>query len=145
MKAFLFVLAAFLLSSCCCTKAAVNVSDSLSVRFVEREIVKWDTVVVEVPKERVVNVTADTLSVITADLATSTAEVSGGFLRHTLEVSGGVEVVYRDREVVRDSVVYVDRNKVEVVAERKGRWNVFVAVFLILALIPFLSRTDMRK
>lgn len=135
MRAFFFVLAAFLLSSCCCTKTAEKVSDSLSVRVVERVTEIWDTVVVEVPTEKMVNVTTDTVSVLTAELATSTAKVSGGVLRHTLEVSGGVEVVYRDREVVRDSIVYVDR-KVAVVHKQREpytalrRWVLLLVVLL---------------
>lgn len=44
-----------------------------------------DTTYFEVPYERVVNVTKDTVSVLETAFALSSAEITGGLLHHTLE------------------------------------------------------------
>lgn len=70
-----------LMSSCKEPKVIEKVVTEVEYR--DREI--HDTVGIEIPKEVIVNVTADTVSELETDYAKSTAIIDAGLLRHTLE------------------------------------------------------------
>lgn len=135
------------LSSCCrqisSTRSESN-STRVDVRYVEKEILRTDTVLISLPTERVMDIQSS-YSHLETSLATSTAWVdSASMLRHTLEnraVSAPMVVVHKDREIVRDSIVYRDKiveveriqEKAETFREKVLRW---ISIFVV-AIIGF--------
>lgn len=126
--------------SCCpCKHLAVGTTDSMRVEIVERIVKVRDTVVVELPAERVEIITPDTTSTVQTSIATSTATVSGGVLTHSIEnkpttISQPTEV----RVEVRDSIIYRDRQTTKIVeVERELTWwqETQIKGFRMLALI----------
>lgn len=110
----LLLLLSLLLASCRTTTIATtetNKTDSIvSVRYIERTI--RDTIQVQLPIERnSVTVTTDT-SVLSTSFAKSTAWTDTlGLLHHTIEnLTNTLPVVIDRVEVVRDSIVYRDRD-----------------------------------
>ena len=83
-----------------------------------------DTVVVELPAERVEVITPDTTSTVQTSLATSTATVSGGVLTHSIE--NKQTTIRKPTEVgveVRDSIIYRDRQTTNIIeVERELTW-----------------------
>ena len=111
----------------------------MRVEIVERIVKVRDTVVVELPAERVEVITPDTTSTVQTSLAASTATVSGGVLTHSIEnkqttISQPTEV----RVEVRDSIIYRDRQTTKIVeVERELTWwqETQIKGFRMLALI----------
>ena len=103
--------------SCCpCRHLATGTTDSTRVEIRERIVKVRDTVVVELPAERVEIITPDTTSTVQTSLATSTAIVSGGVLTHSIE--NNKTAIRKSTEVrveVRDSIIYRDRQTTKVV------------------------------
>lgn len=94
------ILLLLLLSGCCpCKHLTTEVKDSTTTSLVV--VQRVDTILVEVPREVYVNNTTDSISVIVGELATSTAEVVGGRLRHTLEVGGKAQVLTTSTDTTR--------------------------------------------
>lgn len=105
-----------LVGCCPCKHLATGTTDSTRVEIRERIVKVRDTVVAELPAERVEVITPDTTSTVQTSLATSTAIVSGGVLTHSIEnkktaISKPTEV----RVEVRDSIIYRDRQTTKVV------------------------------
>lgn len=117
--AYLLALCAIFLSSCAIQRPPViQYRDSLRVEI--RDRIVHDTVGVPVPVEVEKVVTRDTSSHLENSLASSDAVVSGGLLHHSLQtkpqtlhvpvaVPARDSIIYRDREVVKEVPVEVER------------------------------------
>lgn len=107
----LFFLLIGLLCICSCSvKRAVQKEDKEErVRVEYREILKTDTVTIQLPPEHVQVVRQDS-SYLETSLAASNARIqSDGTIYHTLwnkPFTPKIEVKYKDRETIRDSIVY---------------------------------------
>ena len=110
-----------LLASACSTVRQLPSTDSTKVEVRTETVFQKDTVLVELPVvvERVA--VLDTVSHLENKYAASSAVVSGGVLRHTLETKPVKLLAVVDKEIVyRDSVVFRDRvQTVTVEVERK--------------------------
>lgn len=113
-------------TSACCHQVGVTRSEydstRVDIRYIEKEILRTDTVLIHLPAEKVMDIQSS-YSHLETSLATSTAWVDSSYMiRHTLgnkAVSAPIQVIHKDREIVRDSIVYRDRiEQVEVVQER---------------------------
>ena len=109
------------LASACSTVRQLPSTDSTKVEVRTETVIEKDTVFVELPLvvERVV--VLDTVSVLDNQFAASSAVVSGGVLRHSLETKPVKMPAVVDKEIVyRDSLIYRDRvQTVTVEVERK--------------------------
>lgn len=109
------------LASACSTVRQIPSTDSTKVEVRTETVIQKDTVLVELPVvvERVA--VLDTVSHLENKYAASSAVVSGGVLRHTLETKPVKLPAVVDKEIVyRDSVVFRDRvQTVTVEVERK--------------------------
>ena len=109
------------LASACSTVRQFPSTDSTKVEVRTETVIEKDTVFVELPRvvERVV--VLDTVSVLDNQFAASSAVVSGGVLRHSLETKPVKMPAVVDKEIVyRDSLIYRDRvQTVTVEVERK--------------------------
>lgn len=143
-RVIVIAVAALVLGGCCpCRRLAESSSRSDSVMVVVRDsfIVRADTVSVELPVERLVNVTTDTVSRLETSCAVSVAEVSGGVLRHSLENTGPARAIVRTEYRTSDTVIYRDRTAEEVrvvkVNELNGwqrfRCDAFLPLLVLLA------------
>ena len=142
MKSALFIvgLVGLALVGCCpCKHLATGTTDSTCVEIRERIVKVRDTVVVELPAERVEVITPDTTSTVQTSLATSTAIVSGGVLSHSIEnKKTAIRKPAEVRVEVRDSIIYRDRQTTEIVeVERELTWwqQTQIKGFRVLALI----------
>lgn len=117
--AYLLALCAIFLSSCAIQRPPV-IQYRDSVRVEIRDHFIHDTVGFEIPVEAEKVVTRDTASHLENSLASSDAVVSGGLLHHTLRTKPQTlqvpvavpvrdSIVYRDREVVKEVTVEVER------------------------------------
>lgn len=148
----LLLLLSLLLASCRTTTIATtetNKTDSIvSVRYIERTI--RDTIKVQLPIERnSVTVTTDS-SVLSTSFAISTAWTDTlGLLHHTIENLANTLPVVIDRvEVVRDSIVYRDRESADYKSvSRKGLSPMltFCIGFGIGILVIFIFVISVRK
>lgn len=125
---------------CCSTRhLATATTDSTRVEVRERIVKVRDTVVVELPAERVEVNTPDTTSTVETSLATSTATVSGGVLTHSIEnKQGSIRKPTEVRVEVRDSIIYRDKQTTKIVGvERELTWwqQTQIKGFRVLALI----------
>lgn len=141
MRSSIILLATLLATfSCCpCRHLATATADSTRVEVRERIVKVHDTVVVELPAERVEVITPDTTSTVQTSLAISTATVSGGVLNHSIE--NKQTTIRKPTEVgveVRDSIIYRDRQTTKIVeVERELTWweQTQIKCFRVLALI----------
>ena len=110
-----------LTASACSTVRQLPSTDSTKVEVRTETVIQKDTVLVELPVvvERVA--VLDTVSHLENKYAASSAVVSDGVLRHTLETKPVKLPAVVDKEIVyRDSVVFRDRvQTVTVEVERK--------------------------
>ena len=117
------------LSSCAARRRAVQreTSDE-KVRIEYREIVRTDTVTVRLPPERIEVVRRDSSHLETI-LAASDARIQpDGTLYHTLQnkpYTPEIEVRYKDRETVRDSIVYRTEEVPYFVEKELNGWQKF--------------------
>ena len=142
MKSSLYIggLVGLALVGCCpCKHLTTGTTDSTRVEIRERIVKVRDTVVVELPAERVEVITPDTTSTVQTSLATSTATVSGGVLTHSIEnKQGSIRKPTEARVEVRDSIIYRNRQTTEIVeVERELTWwqQAQIKGFRVLALI----------
>lgn len=128
-----------LVGCCPCKHLATGTTDSTRVEIRERIVKVRDTVVVELPAERVEVITPDTTSTVQTSLATSTATVSGGVLTHSIEnKQTAIRKPAEVRVEVRDSIIYRNRQTTEIVeVERELTWwqQTQIKGFRVLALI----------
>ena len=135
MKRVILLMAAVLLLGGCCTcrKATTQVveqrQDSTRIEYRERTIYVPDTVFVEIPKQTAERTTADSVSHLENDYASSDARINtDGTLTHTLQSKHQVKPVPTEKRIeYRDSIVYRDRgrtqtNTVTEYVERKRSW-----------------------
>lgn len=134
------------LGCCPCRHLETATIDSTRVEVRERIVEVRDTVVVELPAERVEVITPDTTSTVQTSIATSTATVSGGVLTHSIEnKQTSIRKPTEVRVEVRDSIIYRDRQTTEVVeVEREltawqrfkmeGFWALLAVVGVAVAL-----------
>lgn len=112
------------LSSCAARRAVQRETSDEKVRIEYREIVRTDTVAVRLPPERIEVVRRDS-SHLETFLATSDARIEpDGTLFHTLQnkpYTPEIEVRYKDRETVRDSIVYQTK-EVPYFVEKELNW-----------------------
>lgn len=126
MRSSIILLATLLATfSCCpCRHLATATADSTRVEVRERIVKVRDTVVVELPAERVEIITPDTTSTVQTSVAISTATVSGGVLTHSIE--NKQTTIRKPTEVrveVRDSIIYRDKQTTKIVeVERELTW-----------------------
>ena len=109
MKRFL-PLVLLLAASACSTVRQLPSTDSTKVEVRYEKVLEKDTVLVELPVvvERVA--VLDTVSHLENAFAASSAVVSGGVLRHSLETKPVKMPAVVDKQIVyRDSIVYKDR------------------------------------
>ena len=112
MKNFILVLFSLLCVACGSLKQVTPTERVVTETRIET-VFETDTVFLEVPKIVEKIVTADTVSVLENDFASSSASVSDGLLSHSLEtkpvqkpVEVQTKIVYRDSVVFKDVVVY---------------------------------------
>lgn len=125
MRSSLVWLVAILMVGCCpCRHLTTSSSDSTRVEVRERIVKVRDTVIVELPAERVEVITPDTTSTIETSLAISTAMVNGGHLLHSIENKKGSLSKPTETVVeVRDSIVYREKEVVTTVeVDRELTW-----------------------
>lgn len=139
MRSSVIAIALILVGCCPCKQLATGTTDSTRVEIRERIVKVRDTVVVELPAERVEVITPDTTSTVQTSLATSTATVSGGVLTHSIEnKQGSIRKPTEARVEVRDSIIYRNRQTTEIVeVERELTWwqQAQIKGFRVLALI----------
>ena len=131
-----------LLLSACGTARPVLDRDSTRVEVKTVERIVRDTAYIELPVIVEHVATLDTASTLENKYAKSEASVSGGVLHHSLSTNPVREpVIIENKEIVRDSLVYVDRvQTVTVEVEKKlTPWQSLKmkagGVFLLLTLI----------
>ena len=110
-----------LLASACSTVRQLPSTDSTKVEVRTETVIQKDTVLVELPVvvERVA--VLDTVSHLENKYAASSAVVSGGVLKHSLETKPAKMPAVVDKQIVyRDSIVFRDRVQTETIeVERK--------------------------
>lgn len=108
----------------CTTSRTAETRDSIRTELRYIETVRHDTAYVSIPKEEIRTVTRDTVSRLKTDFAWSEARVDSFGLHHSLgTVQAEVPVKVETKDVVRDSIVYRDRNTINVrQVERPLTW-----------------------
>lgn len=139
----LFFLACGLLCLCSCSvkRAVQKESKEERVRVEYREILKTDTVTVQLPQERIEVIRRDSSHLETI-LAVSDARIQAdGTIYHTLQnkpFTPKIEVPHKDTETVRDSIVYQTKEIPYLVEKELNRWQKFrlqVGGYAIFALL----------
>lgn len=160
MKHILLILASFILLSFCCgcksrrfaEKSDTKDSVRVETRYIETE--KTDTCYIELPSQSAERVTRDTFSFLFNDYATSVAFVDKeGNLHHDLKTKDvQVPVEVKIKEIVKDSIVYRDRDKKEkeivYVNELTGfqQWQIWSFWILLAIVVAYiLYRVFIRK
>ena len=114
-------------SSCGVSRqCAIPAKDSVRVEVRTLKETVHDTAYIELPRivERIT--TKDTLSTLENDYARSEAQISEGFLRHSLETKPAKHPVQIQKEIVyRDSVIFRDRVQTIQVPQPLTRWQSF--------------------
>lgn len=145
-KFYIFFVVVIITASCCpCKKISDNKNTSIVVR--DSFIVELDTVAVELPVERLVNVTRDTISILKTSAAVSVASVTDGILKHSIENTGSVNVVRPIVRHTRDSVFIEKKTTVgkmtnELNCFQKFKYRAFwplTAIVVLLSIILFLK------
>jgi len=133
MKKLLILTAIILLFSACRTQQlppAIH-EQSEVVRIEYREFLRDTTIYVQLPVEVIERVTDDTISMVETSLARCVAQLRGGLLWHSIENVAEpfpVEIVYRDREIVRDSIVREFISEPYLVPREFTRWQSYLLV-----------------
>lgn len=129
-----------LLSGCSTKKVVQKERSDEKVRIEYREIWHTDTVTVPLPGERIEVIRTDSSHLETA-LSVSKASIRpDGTLYHTLEnkpFSPRIEVKWKDRIILRDSIVYRDKEIPYPVEKELNRWQKFrmnIGGYALLAL-----------
>lgn len=141
-----FLCCLYSLSSCCLTvHKSETVKDSVRVEYrdIVREIMRDTTIYVEMPVEKVVEVVVDSSHLETSISASDAWIDTMGLLHHRLEnraVSIAKEVVYVDKIITRDSIVFAYRDREEKVVKKQESivdriWVVGFVLFLIVVCV----------
>ena len=114
-------------SSCGVSRqCAIPTKDSVRVEVRTLKETVHDTAYIELPRivERIT--TRDTISTLENDYARSEAQISEGFLRHSLETKPAKHPVEIEKEIVyRDSVIFRDRVQTVQVPQPLTKWQSF--------------------
>lgn len=114
MVTLIMIALALILSGCGAARVATESSSSDSVRVETHyiEVVKIDTICVEIPHQSASRETRDTISHLENDFALSDARVtSDGVLHHSLETKkSSIPVPTENKTIRKDSIIYRDRN-----------------------------------
>lgn len=133
-RIIIIMVAALLLGGCStCRKAATQVveqrQDSTRIEYRERTVYVPDTVFVEIPAQTAERTTADSVSHLENDYASTDARINiDGTLTHTLLSKPQKKPVPTEKKIeYRDSIVYRDRwrtqtNTVTEYVEHKRSW-----------------------
>lgn len=147
MKNILFIIILAAMTACCpCRHLTTSARDSVRVETVVRTERIPDTVFVEVPMERERQTVRDTTSHLETSFAVSDARINpNGALFHSLENKPQNRPVPIEKEVIyRDSIVYQDRTKTEIVeVKRKLTWwqqTKMCGFWVLLAVVIFIGR-----
>jgi len=108
-----------------------------TVRIEYREKLRDTTIYIQLPTEVIERVTPDTVSVVETSLALSVATWRNNMLWHSIENktdSLPARVIYRDRTIVRDSIVREFISEPYLVPREFTRWQSF---FMKLGVIAF--------
>ncbi|GEM_PF-1200794 len=152
----LFFLLIGLLCICSCSvKRAVQKEDKEErVRVEYREILKTDTVTIQLPPEHVQVVRQDS-SYLETSLAASNARIqSDGTIYHTLwnkPFTPKIEVKYKDRETIRDSIVYQTKEVPYFVEKELNWWQSIrmkvggISIFGLLGILAYYVYKIVRK
>lgn len=157
IAAFMIVLTVMLMITCSCggLKTAVQrENNEEKVRIEYREVLKIDTVTVQLPQERIEVIRRDSSHLETI-LAVSDARIQAdGTIYHTLQnkpFTPKIEVRYKDRETVRDSIVYQTKEIPYPVEKELNQWQKFrlqvggYAIFALLGVGIFYGIKTVRK
>lgn len=136
MKIRLLLLIVFL-SSC-----SPRINEVWKTQYIEKEILKDTIVYLEVPKEKLVTVVKDTISILENKYSESTAFIdSSGFLNHSLITNYQnipFKVTYKDRFIYKsDTITIIKPVKGDVIIKEvapKWSWYTLVLIILIIAL-----------
>lgn len=116
------------LFSCTAKRVVQKETTDEKVRIEYREILKTDTVTIQLPGERIEVMRRDS-SHLETKLAVSDARIQpDGTLYHSLEnkpYTPKVVVQYKDREIVRDSIVYQNKEIPYPVEKELNWWQKF--------------------
>ena len=158
-KAMLVVLAILVfLTTCSCWSSRQTVREKEmndeKVRIEYREIIRIDSVPVQLPAERIEVIRRDS-SHLETDLAVSDARIlPDGTICHTLQnkpFTPKIPVQNTDREIIRDSIVYQIKEIPYPVEKELTRWQKFrmdiggYAVFALLGIVIFYGIKVVRK
>lgn len=133
-----------LLTSCATTKIQqVPITNKTIDTVVIKELIRDTIVKVKIEKEYIEKTTRDTVSVLTTELATSTASITLDGLHHTLEQKQQeipTKIVYKDK--IKEVVRVVEKEiPVEVIVEKKyipqWCWYSLIGNIVITLLIGF--------
>lgn len=157
--AMLTVLALLILiTTCSCWSSRQTVREKETndekVRIEYREIIRTDTVTVQLPAERI-EVTRRDSSHLETNLAASDARIlPDGTIYHTIRnkpFTPKIPVQNTDREIIRDSIVYQTKEIPYPVEKELTRWQKFrmdiggYAVFALLGIVIFYGIKVVRK
>ena len=125
------LLSAAALFGCSTQKAVTNThtSDSVRVEIRYKEVIKRDTIFVEIPQQSASRETRDTISHLETKYAISDAKIdASGILHHSLESKNvSISVPTEIKTIVKDSIVYRDMNvyvdKVQLVERELTAWQ----------------------
>lgn len=131
MKNFLIAFTALLLYGCCAQRVVQEQSAVDSVRIETKyvEIIRRDTIVVEIPYQSAFRETRDTTSHLETKYAISDAKIdASGILHHSLESKNvPISVPTEIKTIVRDSIIYRDRDvrvkEVKLVERELTEWQ----------------------
>lgn len=126
--AVIIMLILITLCSCAAKRVVQKERSDEKVRIEYREILKTDTVTIQIPGERIEVIRRDS-SHLETKLAVSDARIQpDSTLYHSLEnkpYTPKVVVQYKDREIVRDSIVYQNKEIPYPVEKELNWWQKF--------------------
>lgn len=142
-----------MLSGCGTTKHipkdSMVTQDSVRVEYQERVVFVPDTVYIEIPRQTAERITKDSISFLENDYAYSSANISNGFLSHSLTLKEQSKPIpIKEKVIYRDSVVYknryIDRKVTEYVDKEIPKWLKLIfwgcLGFTILVLIKYIKK-----
>lgn len=135
------ILVLLTLFSCSAKRVVQKEISDEKVRIEYREILKTDTVTVQLPAERIEVIRRDS-SRLETSLALSEARIqSDGTLYHILQnkpFTPKIEVRYKDRETVRDSIVYQTKEVPYFVEKELNWWQKIRLKMGSIAIVAFI-------
>ena len=119
---------------CCpCRHMTTEKRDSIVTIVRESVIQKIDTVTVELPIERITNVTTDTSSTLRIRVATSSAWIDGGTLHHTITSNNyPLRLPIVNSTIYKDTIIYKDRIIHDTILQQESKkYGTFVIIQIV--------------